>query len=117
MVTHLIYPVPDPNLPFLGVHLSPTVDGRITVGPNAVLGLSRESYSTGVIRVRDVASYAVFPGMWRFGRTNLRIGVAELRDSAFRSAYLRQVQKYAPSPAAIPIGKSIGAQALKVIDA
>jgi len=97
LVRHLIYPVPDPDLPFLGVHLSPTIDGRVTVGPNAVLGLAREGYPRGAVRLRDVASYGLFPGMWRFGRANLRTGLAEARDSLLRSGYLRQVQKYAPS--------------------
>lgn len=97
LVSHLIYPVPDPDLPFLGVHLSPTIDGRVTVGPNAVLGLAREGYPRGAVRVRDVASYALFPGMWRFARGHLRTGLGEARDSVLRSGYLRQVRKYAPS--------------------
>ncbi|QDO87457.1 L-2-hydroxyglutarate oxidase [Ornithinimicrobium ciconiae] len=115
LVSHLIYPVPDPDLPFLGVHLSPTIDGRITVGPNAVLGLSREGYPRGAVRLRDVASYASFPGIWRFGRANLRTGLAELRDSAFRSGYLRRVQKYAPSLTVedlLPYPAGIRAQAI-----
>lgn len=96
LVTRLIYPVPLPDLPFLGVHLSPTIDGRITVGPNAVLGFAREGYPKGSVRLRDVAAFAAFPGFWRFARTNARTGVAEMRDSAFRSGYLRAVGKYCP---------------------
>lgn len=96
LVERLIYPVPDPGLPFLGVHLSPTIDGRITVGPNAVLGLAREGYPKGSVRLRDVAAFATFPGFWRFARANVRTGVAEMRDSAFRSGYLRAVGKYCP---------------------
>jgi (S)-2-hydroxyglutarate dehydrogenase len=96
LVKRLIYPVPDPALPFLGVHLSPMIDGRITVGPNAVLGLSREGYPKGSLRLRDVGSYATFPGMWRFARANVRTGVVEMRNSAFRRGYLRAVQKYCP---------------------
>ena len=96
LVKRLIYPVPDPDLPFLGVHLSPTIDGRITVGPNAVLGFAREGYPKGSIRLRDVAAFASFPGFWRFARANVRTGVAEMRDSAFRSGYLRAVRKYCP---------------------
>lgn len=97
LVTRLIYPVPDPALPFLGVHLSPTVDGRITVGPNAVLGMAREGYPRWSVNLRDVASYAGFAGMWRFAPAYLRTGLAELRDSALPSGYLRRVQRYAPS--------------------
>ncbi|MEO6143090.1 MAG: L-2-hydroxyglutarate oxidase [Dermatophilaceae bacterium] len=96
LVERLIYPVPDPTLPFLGVHLSPTIDGRITVGPNAVLGLAREGYPKGSVRLRDVAAFAAFPGFWRFARANIRTGVTEMRDSAFRSGYLRAVRKYCP---------------------
>ena len=96
LVERLIYPVPDPELPFLGVHLSPTIDGRITVGPNAVLGLAREGYPKGSVRLRDVTAFATFPGFWRFARANIRTGVAEMRDSAFRSGYLRAVRKYCP---------------------
>lgn len=115
LVTRLIYPVPDPDLPFLGVHLSPTIDGRVTVGPNAVLGLAREGYPRGSVRVRDVASYAAFPGMWRFGRRNLLTGLTEMRDSVLRSGYLRQVQKYAPSLGTedlLPYPAGIRAQAI-----
>ncbi len=97
VVSHLIYPVPDPSLPFLGVHLSPSVDGRVTVGPNAVLGLARERYPRGSVDPRDVASYASFPGMWRFARRNARAGVAELRASVDRRRYLELVRKYCPS--------------------
>jgi L-2-hydroxyglutarate oxidase len=96
LVTRLIYPVPDPALPFLGVHLSPMIDGRITAGPNAVLGLARERYPRGSVRLRDVGSYAAFPGMWRFARTHARTGVTEMRNSIFRRGYLRAVQKYCP---------------------
>lgn len=96
LVERLIYPIPDPGLPFLGVHLSPTIDGRITVGPNAVLGLAREGYPKGSVRLRDLAAFAAFPGFWRFARANVRTGFGEMRDSAFRSGYLRAVRKYCP---------------------
>ncbi|CAN7288609.1 L-2-hydroxyglutarate oxidase [Knoellia sp. LjRoot47] len=96
LVDALIYPVPDPDLPFLGVHLTRMIDGGITVGPNAVLGLSREGYRKGSVDVRDVASWAGFPGMWRVARTHWRTGLAEQRDSWRRSGYLRLVQRYCP---------------------
>lgn len=94
LVRRLIYPVPDPELPFLGVHLSPTIDDRITVGPNAVLGLSREGYRRGSWKARDVASFATFPGMWRFARANARTGMTEMRNSVSTRGYLKAVQKY-----------------------
>jgi L-2-hydroxyglutarate oxidase len=96
MVERLIYPIPDPDLPFLGVHLSPTIDGRITVGPNAVLGLAREGYPKGSFRLRDLTAFAAFPGFWRFAKSNVRTGLGEMRDSVFRSGYLRAVRKYCP---------------------
>ncbi|MGI5189657.1 L-2-hydroxyglutarate oxidase [Promicromonospora sp. CA-289599] len=96
VVQRLIYPVPDPGLPFLGVHLSPTIDGRITVGPNAVLGFSRERHPRGSVTARDVAEYLTFPGMWRFAKSNIRTGVDEMRNSLFPQGYLELVRKYCP---------------------
>lgn len=97
LVEHLIYPVPDPALPFLGVHLSPMVDGRITVGPNAVLGLAREGYRRGTVSARDLRELASYPGTWRMARREWRTGLGELRDSWWRRGYLRRVQRYCPS--------------------
>jgi len=96
LVRHLIYPVPDPDLPFLGVHLSPTIDGRITVGPNAVLGLSREGYAKTRVSLRDVADYARFPGMWRVARANVRTGAVEMKNSLSRRGYLNECRRYCP---------------------
>lgn len=97
LVRHLIYPVPDPALPFLGVHLSPTVDGRITVGPNAVLGLAREGYRRGSVNPRDLRELTSYGGLWRMARREWRTGLTELRDSWWRRGYLRRVQRYCPS--------------------
>ena len=66
LVRHLIYPVPDPAFPFLGVHLTRTVDGRVLAGPNAVLALAREGYRRSTVRARDVVDAMAFPGLWRF---------------------------------------------------
>ncbi len=97
IVQRLIYPVPDPDLPFLGVHLSPTIDGRVTVGPNAVLGFSREGYPRGAFKTRDVLSYLTFPGMWRFAPGYVGTGLTEMRNSYFKSGYLELVHKYCPA--------------------
>lgn len=97
IVSHLIYPIPDPELPFLGVHLSPTIHGGVTVGPNAVLGFAREGYRKLTVRPRDVADYATFPGLWRLARANLRTAAKELRNSLWKRGYLRECQKYCPS--------------------
>ena len=96
LIDALIYPVPDPDLPFLGVHLTRTVDGGITVGPNAVLGFSREGYGKGSLDLRDVASYARFPGMWKVAREHWRTGLAEQRDSWRRRGYLELVPALLP---------------------
>jgi len=96
LVKHMIYPVPDPALPFLGVHLTPTIDGGLTVGPNAVLGMSREGYRKGSFTARDVVDYAAFPGMWAVARNNVRNGLIELRDSWSRRGYLERCRRYAP---------------------
>ncbi|MDT5398858.1 MAG: (S)-2-hydroxyglutarate dehydrogenase, partial [Mycobacterium sp.] len=96
-VRRLIYPVPDPELPFLGVHLSPTIDGEITVGPSAVLGLAREGYPRRSLNFRDVGRMAAFPGLWRVARANVRTGLHEIRNSLSKSSYLRECRKYAPT--------------------
>jgi L-2-hydroxyglutarate oxidase len=97
LIQHLIYPIPDPELPFLGVHLTRTIDGGVTVGPNAVLGFAREGYRKGSFRRHDVATYLRFPGMWRVARANVRTGARELRNSVFKRGYLRECRKYCPS--------------------
>ena len=96
LVSSLIYPIPDPELPFLGVHLTPTLAGGLTVGPNAVLGLAREGYPKLSFDRRDCWDIARFPGMWRVARANLRTGARELRDSLSKRAYLRLCQRYCP---------------------
>jgi (S)-2-hydroxyglutarate dehydrogenase len=96
LIQHLIYPIPDPALPFLGVHLTRTIDGGVTVGPNAVLGFAREEYRKGSFRARDVATYLGFGGMWRMARANVRTGARELRNSIFKRGYLRECRRYCP---------------------
>ncbi|ROL65556.1 L-2-hydroxyglutarate oxidase [Pseudomonas vranovensis] len=97
IVNHLIYPIPDPELPFLGVHLTRMIDGSVTVGPNAVLGLGRENYHKFSVNWRDVAEYARFPGFWKTIWNNLGSGTAEMKNSLFKSGYLEQCRKYCPS--------------------
>jgi L-2-hydroxyglutarate oxidase len=97
IIRSLIYPVPDPDLPFLGIHLTRMIDGSVTVGPNAVLGLSREGYPKLAIDPRDVAQYLFFPGLWRVLVKYRRSVRAELKGSLLKSAYLRECRKYCPS--------------------
>jgi L-2-hydroxyglutarate oxidase len=74
IIKHLIYPIPDPDLPFLGVHLTRMIDGSVTVGPNAVLGFAREGYPKGSVNARDVASMLGFSGFWKVMGKNLQSG-------------------------------------------
>lgn len=116
LVQHLIYPVPDPSMPFLGVHLSPTIDGRVTVGPNAVLGWARERYRRGAVMPGDVASFALFPGFWRMAAGNLGSAVVEARNSLFTRGYLAECRKYAPELELRDLGRrfaGIRAQAVR----
>ena len=96
MVSSLIYPVPDPTMPFLGVHLTPTTSGGLTVGPNAVLGFAREGYRKFSFDWKDTAELARFRGTYSLARAHLRTGVRELRNSVWKTGYLRECQKYAP---------------------
>ncbi|WGW13914.1 L-2-hydroxyglutarate oxidase [Saxibacter everestensis] len=115
-VRHLIYPVPDPALPFLGVHLSPTIDDVITVGPSAVLGLAREGYPKFSVRPEDVARYLRFPGLWKLAGKHLGTGFREMRNSLFSASYLRECRKYAPGlelDDLIPKEAGIRAQAVR----
>ncbi|RXZ31043.1 L-2-hydroxyglutarate oxidase [Oxalobacteraceae bacterium CAVE-383] len=97
IVRHLIYPIPEPDLPFLGVHLTRMIDGSVTVGPNAVLGFAREGYPKLSFNPRDVAQYLAFPGFWRTMRNNFRHGIGEMKNSLSKSGYLALCRKYAPS--------------------
>lgn len=96
-VRHLIYPVPDPDLPFLGIHLTHEPDGQISVGPNAVLGLSREGLPQFSLNLRDIIDTLTYAGFWRFLRGNLVSGLAEIRNSLIASAYLTACRTYMPS--------------------
>lgn len=81
LVRGLVYPVPDPELPFLGVHLTRGVDGHVHAGPNAVLALAREGYGWGVVRPRELAGTLAYPGLWRLARRHARTGVHEVARS------------------------------------
>ncbi|QBR72422.1 L-2-hydroxyglutarate oxidase [Beijerinckiaceae bacterium] len=97
LIQHLIYPIPDPSLPFVGIHLTKTIDGRILVGPNAVLGLAREGYGKFSLDGRDIADCLTFPGFWRAIGAHLSAGLAETTNSIWKRNYLAQCRKYCPS--------------------
>jgi L-2-hydroxyglutarate oxidase LhgO len=96
LVNGLIYPVPDPAYPFLGVHFTRRVDGRVDVGPNAVLALAREGYSWSQASARDVLETLSWPGFRSLAARHWRMGAAELAGSMSRRLYLERAQEYVP---------------------
>ena len=97
IVKHLIYPVPDPAYPFLGVHLTKMIDGSVTVGPNAVLNLSREGYNKSVFNFKDILEMIFFSGFWKLILKNWKPGLSEIYSSLNKKKYLKLCQKYCPS--------------------
>jgi L-2-hydroxyglutarate oxidase len=96
IVKHMIYPIPDPATPFLGVHLTPMINGDLTVGPNAVLAFKREGYSKTDLSLKDSLETLTNPGVLKVLKKNLKSGIREMRNSLFKSMYLKEVQKYCP---------------------
>ncbi|HEY6396241.1 MAG TPA: L-2-hydroxyglutarate oxidase [Solirubrobacteraceae bacterium] len=97
LVRGLIYPVPDPSLPFLGVHVTRTTGGGVCLGPNALLSLSREGYTRRSINVRDACQTLAWPGTWRMMRRHWRAGLGEIYRSVRWQAFLAEVQRYVPA--------------------
>ena len=97
LVNHLIYPVPDPQFPFLGVHLTRMIDGSIHAGPNAVLALAREGYRWRDINLKDLAEVARFPGTWKLGKRHWRMGAGEYRRSLSKSAFVDALRRLMPA--------------------
>ncbi|MEZ0579174.1 L-2-hydroxyglutarate oxidase [Nocardioides sp. MH1] len=98
LVRGMVYPVPDPRYPFLGVHFTRRTGGGLEVGPNAVLALDREGYGVRPhVRLGDAAATLAHPGFWRMARTHWRTGVREVRGSLSTRAYLRDAQRYVPA--------------------
>ncbi|MBY5946186.1 L-2-hydroxyglutarate oxidase [Photobacterium rosenbergii] len=96
IVKHLIYPIPDPELPFLGVHLTRMIDGTVTVGPNAVQGWKREGYSKVNFSAKDTAEMLTFKGFWKVTANHFTAGLAETKNSWWKPGYLKLVNKYCP---------------------
>jgi L-2-hydroxyglutarate oxidase len=96
LVRSLIYPVPDPSLPFLGVHLTKHIDGDVLIGPTALLAGARDAYQLRRVRPADVRDTLVWPGSWRMFARFWRTGVSELRHAALRAAFVRAAARYVP---------------------
>lgn len=96
LVNHLIYPVPNPEFPFLGVHFTRTIHGDIEAGPNAVLAFKREGYRFSDFNLKELYATLSWPGFWKLAKTYGRIGLKEMHNSLSKSAYARQLQKLVP---------------------
>jgi L-2-hydroxyglutarate oxidase len=115
LVRGMVYPVPDPRYPFLGVHFTRRVSGGLEVGPNAVLALRRDGYRRSSFRLADVGSIASWPGFWRMAGTHWRTGVTEVRGSLSKRAYMRVARRYVPeigSDDVVRAGFGVRAQAV-----
>ncbi|MGD0529084.1 MAG: L-2-hydroxyglutarate oxidase [Polyangiaceae bacterium] len=116
LVKSLVYPVPDPSFPFLGVHFTRRIHGGVEAGPNAVLALAREGYHRASFDVRDAAGVASWPGFWRMARTHWRAGMAEQLRSLSRAAFARACAALVPEITAddlAPGGAGVRAQAVR----
>ncbi len=116
LVRALIYPVPDPQFPFLGVHFTRRITGRVDAGPNAVLALAREGYRHTDISVRDLASSVAFPGFWRMAARHWRSAIDEWHRSFSKAAFVHALQRLVPEVVEkdlVPGGSGVRAQALK----
>ncbi|HVC86222.1 MAG TPA: L-2-hydroxyglutarate oxidase [Gaiellaceae bacterium] len=96
LVNGLVYPVPDPAFPFLGVHFTKQVDGTVVAGPNAVLALARERYGRLGFSARDTLATVTYPGFWRFAARHFATGAAEAWRDVSKRAFVRDLQRYVP---------------------
>ncbi len=116
LVRALIYPVPDPRFPFLGVHFTRRITGKVDAGPNAVLAVAREGYRAADLNLRDFVSALAFPGFWRMAVRHWRNGFAEWYRSLSKPAFVRALQRMLPELREndlVPGGSGVRAQALK----
>ena len=115
LVKHLIYPVPDPQMPFLGVHFTRMIDGTVEAGPNAVLAWQREGYQRSDISLRDLADTLTFVGFWKLSARFWRVGLEEYGRSFSKSLFIKSLQRLMPeirSDDLIPGGSGVRAQAV-----
>ena len=112
----LVYPVPDPAFPFLGVHLTRGIDGHVHAGPNAVLALAREGYDWGSIDARDLAGTLSYPGFWRLARRHARSGAGEMARSLSARRFADSVRRLVPEVRdedLVPAPAGVRAQAVR----
>ena len=115
LVRGMVYPVPDPRYPFLGVHFTRRVSGELEVGPNAVLATRREGYRRRDVSARDLCDLLAWPGSWRLARAHWRTGVDEVLGSLSRRAFMRSASRYVPEIGVADVarvGSGVRAQAV-----
>ncbi|MGH1565440.1 L-2-hydroxyglutarate oxidase [Mumia sp. DW29H23] len=105
-VRGMIYPVPDPRYPFLGVHFTRRVTGELEVGPNAFLALSRQRYGRVSITPRDLGDTLAWPGFWRFAGEHWQTGITEVRGVLSKRAYMKDARRYVPAIGAADVRRS-----------
>lgn len=105
-VNGMIYPVPDPDLPFLGVHITTHIDGQVTLGPTAMMVPARDGYSLRRMNGRDTWESLIWPGTWRVARRYWRVGIDEIRMAASRRAFLAAAARYMPALSAADLDGS-----------
>ena len=96
LVNNMIYPISDPDLPFLGIHLTKTVDNKIEAGPNAVLAFAKEGYDWSKINISEFSKTIFYSGMWKLGRRYFATGISEMYRSLNKDVFLREILKYIP---------------------
>src|SRR5699024_9189165 len=115
LVKSLIYPVPNPDFPFLGVHLTKMMDGRVLIGPNAVLSLKREGYQKTSFYWRDAGHTLSYPGFWKLAAENWKEEFKEMYRSFNKAALVKDVQRFIPeikTEDLVPAASGVRAQAL-----
>jgi L-2-hydroxyglutarate oxidase len=116
LVRNLVYPVPDPQFPFLGVHFTRMIDGGVEAGPNAVLAFKREGYGKFSFSARDFGEMLFYPGFWRMGFKHWRMGLGEFYRSFSKRAFVHALRRLIPEIEAgdlEPGGAGVRAQALE----
>ncbi len=96
IVTRPIYPIPNPELPFLGIHLTPMIDGSLTVGPNATLAFAREGYTRWKVSLKDLAEMLAYPGLYKLIMKYPMPTLMEVKNSLYKPGYLKMVARYCP---------------------
>jgi L-2-hydroxyglutarate oxidase LhgO len=115
LVRALIYPVPDPRFPFLGVHFTRRVHGTVDAGPNAIFAFKREGYRSGDFSLRDTVESLLFPGFWRVAAKHWRMGKDEAARAVSKAAFVAGLQKLVPDVRGedlVPGGSGVRAQAI-----